>query len=210
MLTDCSLFIWNSNLTGVLDFCFLSMATILIEGRIFCFAFWVGFRSKVVHIGILTIWTCIYYLPISGTLVWNIGHAINGFSVGLLLFKLLRLLSLSFLKETSPLPHTHNIKLIHEIKEILTIDRRTSKGCSIFWPTSMTELFELIGKCCMLAGFNWEICFPLRVICLMGCRNAFSLLQKAFSHLLMVQLPHLFPTPKLMLWRVHWTQESCD
>lgn len=73
---------------------------------------------------------------------------------------------------------------------------RTSKGWSIFWPTSVVVLFELIGKYCMLAGFNQKICFPLRVICLSGCRNAFSLLQKAFSYLLMVQLSHLSPTPK--------------
>jgi hypothetical protein len=88
----------------------------------------------------------------------------------------------------------HNIKLIHKIKEILTTDMRTSKRCSIVWLTSATLFFELIGKYCMLARFNREICFPLRVICLMGCRNAFSLLQKAFSHLLIVQFPHPSPT----------------
>lgn len=72
------------------------------------------------------------------------------------------------------------MKLIHKIKEILRIDMRTSKECSIFWLTSVTVFFELIGKYCMLAGFNREICFLLRVICLIGCRNSFSLLQKAF------------------------------
>lgn len=72
------------------------------------------------------------------------------------------------------------MKLIHKIKEILCIDMRISKECSIFWLTSATVFFELIGKYCMLAGFNGEICFLLRVICLIGCRNAFSLLQKTF------------------------------
>lgn len=116
------------------------------------------------------------------------------FSVGGFVFTFLRLyVSPFFLKENYT---PHNIKLIHEIKEILTIDMRTCKGGFIFWLTSVTVLFELIGKYCMLAGFNGEICFPFRVICLIGYRNAFSLLQKAFSHLLMVQPPYLSPTLK--------------
>lgn len=73
------------------------------------------------------------------------------------------------------------MKLIHKIKEILTIDMRTSEGGSIFWPTSAAVFFELIGKYFMLAGFNGEICFPFRMICLIGYRIASSLLQEAFS-----------------------------
>lgn len=56
-----------------------------------------------------------------------------------------------------------------------------SRGCSTVWPTSVTMFSELIGKYWMLAGFNREICFPFRVICLIGCGNAFPESQKLFA-----------------------------